>query len=121
MWKVIQVKLSGVTELVGALNKVNETFKSEIMRIILDAMQKTVDAARTETEARGWALADTIRIGFIDEENLMVEGVVSSPYAGFPEFGTVNQRAQPYWMPFVWVNFNEMMIKLSDLQRRLLQ
>ena len=115
----IKVRTKGIPQIIAVLNKANKNLKPEVMKIAMEAMVKTVEESKAETERRGWKLADTIMITEISPEQLMVQGSVLASYAGFPEFGTVKYHARPYWMPFVWSNFYEMQEKLYELQRRL--
>ena len=111
----IQVKLSGLHEFIAVMQHAADALKPETARIVEEAMRKCVEESRNEADGRGWKLADQIMLIEVSSDDLSAVGGCLAPYAGFPEFGTIKQRANPYWMPFVWANLNEMMENLKKL------
>lgn len=115
----ITCRVEGI-ELIGQrLFAVNSQLKRRTAEVMQRHMNEAVAESQVETAARGWRLSETIRVSVIDAENLIVEGGCYAWYAGFPEFGTIKQNAQPFWRPFVWNHFFEMLRELGALQREL--
>jgi len=52
---------------------------------------------------------------FVNPEELFVEFHADAPYAAFPEFGTVKQRAQPYFRPPFWVAYFKLLEDIKNV------
>ena len=116
----ITISVTGISRILNALRNVNQNLYHETFLAMLQEMQGAVDESKQEAESRGWKLADQIRLGLIDPSNLTVEGGCFASYAGFPEFGTIKQHAQPFWRPHVWNHLFILLIRLNELERRLM-
>ena len=114
----ITYKMEGISKITQALERVNARLYDRTTQSLRNNMQAVVDRSRAEAEGRGWRLAKDIMVGII--EPLAVEGGCYAWYAGFPEFGTINYAARPYWRPFVWQQYFQLMRELSNLQRELM-
>ena len=116
----IKCTVQGIEQIGRRLMAVNSQLKQRTLDALVEQMSEAVFESQTETAARGWRLSETIRISLIDEENLFVEGGCFAWYAGFPEFGTVHQNAQPFWRPYVWNHFFQLLRELGNIQRELI-
>ena len=114
------IKMLGTDLIIAAIAKYNEQVKDAYMQILLDAMQTSVDESKAEQYSRGYiALPAATMVGVVSREELYVEGGVYHSKAVFPEFGTVNMAARPFWRPFVWKNYFLMIEKLKEKNMQL--
>lgn len=114
----IRIEMEGLERIMNALTNHSKQLMQRTQQIMVEEMQMAVEESRTDAGGRGWKLAGEIVI--VEIGNMTVTGGCTAWYAGFPEFGTIYQHAQPYWRPYVWNHAFTLVNRLTQLQKELM-
>lgn len=124
MSKGLTIKTKGSKRLIAAMGGIENACQTEILEVAARVGSQIIegDARRRAPRASG-KLAASIKSETVEITRDRVLARVVAPvfYARFPEYGTINQPAQPFMRPALYSNRRRVLATIRGVMGRILR